>query len=697
MTSQIQKYHIKNLDCANCAAKIEAGVKELPGVHFASLNFATSTLHLDADNLSVVQSLVDEIEPGVTLHEFEQPEAELDSRVKWQVATLGAAIVLFILGLIFRARLASTPYSWAEIAVFGGAYALSGWSVLFQAGRNLWRRNWFDETFLMSIATLGAVAIQEYPEAVGVMLFYEIGEFVQELSVRRSRRSIQALMEVRPDFANLKTNGEIRQVSPEEVNVNDVIVIRPGERVPLDGVVLNGASQLDTSALTGESMPRPAEVGDEVLSGSINKSSLLELRVTRPFLDSTIARMMELVQNAAGRKARTEKFITRFANYYTPFVVLAALLVAIVPPLVIPGATFPQWIYRALVLLVISCPCALMISIPLGYFGGIGKASRNGILVKGSNFLDVLANVKTVVFDKTGTLTQGSFQVSDVTPHNGYSPTDLLRYAAIAETHSNHPIAQSIVAAYGDEVEISQVDSFEELSGFGVQAQVDGNTILVGNDALLHEKDIPHAIGCCETPGTVVHVAVNGEQVGHLVVADELKPDAIEAVEQLHKSGVERILMLTGDRTDVAAQIAAQLNLDDYRAELLPEDKVAAVESLMADAHAGKLAFVGDGINDAPVIARSDVGIAMGALGSDAAIETADVVLMTDAPSKVAEAIQLGKRTRKIIWQNIAMALGIKGIFILLGVFGVASMWEAVFADVGVAILAVFNATRVLK
>lgn len=606
------------------------------------------------------------------------------------------AALLFIMGLLFYEALHNTPFSIGEYAVLIPAYLISGGSVLTAAGRNILRGRIFDENFLMTIATLGAIAIHELPEAVAVMLFFQVGELFQNYSVGRSRRSIKALLEVRPDTANLKVGDQIREVDPESVNMGDLILIRPGEKVPLDGEILEGQSQLDTSALTGESVPRTVAPGETVLSGMINQSGVLTVRVTKPFAESSISRILELVENASSKKADTEKFITRFARYYTPVVVFLSLAVAILPPLLIAGATQAEWTYRALVLLVISCPCGLVISIPLGYFGGVGGAARRGILVKGSVFLDALAQVKTVVFDKTGTLTQGNFRVTEVISENGFTQPQLLELAAQVESQSNHPVAQSIRQAHGKSVDESGVQEYEEIAGHGIRARIEKRTVLAGNDRLLHRESIPHEV--CTVDGTVTHLAVDGEYTGRIIIEDELKEDAVAAIQALHSQGIQTV-MLTGDNQVVADRIAQTLGLDQYQAELLPEDKVEALEELLdrASSAKDKVAFVGDGINDAPVIARADVGMAMGGLGSDAAIETADVVIMTDAPSKVAEAIAIAQHTLQIVWQNIILAMTVKAIFIGLGAIGIATLWEAVFADVGVALLAIFNAGRILR
>ncbi len=693
----MQKYHLENLDCANCAVRIEDAVNATEGVRFASVDFATSTLFLDAESFSPVVKRIQQVEPEVRVvaQDGDAPSAgEGHPRSAW-IGLLIAGL-LFVFGLLTNQWLESTPYGIAAILVFGLAYLISGRGVLVSAMRNITRGQVFDEHFLMTVATIGAMAIGEFPEAVGVMLFYNLGELLQGLSVNRSRRSIQALLEIRPDRARVVAAGGSQEIHPGAVKVGDLIQVYAGERIPLDGEVIHGNSLVDTAALTGETVPVPIKSGDTVLAGAINLDGMLTIQVSRPFSESSIARIMALVEQASSRKAATEKFITRFARVYSPIVVAAALGVAIVPPL-LAGANFSDWIYRAMVVLVISCPCALVVSIPLGYFGGVGGASRQGILVKGSNYLDVLAGVKSVIFDKTGTLTHGVFEVTEVEPKNGFTRDDLLRYAVQAETRSNHPIARSIRAAYGDTQELS-IDSAQEIAGHGVQTTVEGRVLLAGNDPLLHREQVAHDPVLCEDRGTVVHVAVDGTYAGRLVISDELKPDAVQAIQSLRTLGVDQVLMLTGDKQAAAQEIATRLGVDDFRAELLPEDKVAALEQVLTEHGDGrKVAFVGDGINDAPALARADVGIAMGGLGSEAAIETADVVVMTDSPLKVAQAIRIGQKTRRIVWQNIALALLIKAGFIALGIAGEATMWEAVFADMGVALLAIFNASRVLR
>ena len=616
--------------------------------------------------------------------------------LKKEVAPLVVTIILFTSGLIFKEQLHALPYSFGEYLFFIPAYLISGWSVLSSAGRNILRGKVFDENFLMTIATIGAFAIHQLPEAVAVMLFYQVGEIFQDLAVSRSRQSITSLLEVRPDYANLKVNDTVKQVSPEEVEIGNIILAKVGEKIPIDGEVIEGSSQLDTSALTGEPVPRTAKWGDTVLAGMINQTGSLTVRVTKPFRESSISKILELVENASSKKAQTEKFITQFASYYTPIVVAISLAVAILPPLLIPGATSSEWVYRALVLLVISCPCGLVISIPLGYFGGVGGASRRGILVKGSTYIDALNAVKTVVFDKTGTLTLGEFKVRQIVPKKGFTQEKLLQIAATAESQSNHPVARSIQAAYGKEIDTSLVSDYQEIAGHGISAQVNGQTVLAGNDRLLHRENIEHDL--CETEGTAVHLVVDNRHAGYIVVADALKEDSAAAIKSLQELGIERTIMLTGDNQAAADRMSRQLGLDSYRADLLPEDKVEAIKQLIRKAgKQDKVAYVGDGINDSPVIARADVGVAMGGLGSDAAIETADVVIITDAPSKVAEAIQTAKNTRRIVWQNITFALAVKGVFVFLAVVGIASIWQAVFADMGVALIAILNATRALN
>ena len=547
----------------------------------------------------------------------------------------------------------------------------------------------------MSVSTIGAFAIGEYPEAVAVMLFYQVGEFFQSLAVKRSRKSISDLMDICPDSATVKRNGVLQVVSPESVAVGEIIVVKPGEKIPLDGIVVDGESMLDTKALTGESVPRSIRKGDEALSGCINQSGLLTLKVTKSFGESTVSKITDLVENASARKAPTENFITTFARYYTPVVVGMAAVLAIIPPLVLGGG-WSEWLRRGFVFLIVSCPCALVISIPLTFFGGIGAASKRGVLVKGGNYLEALNKVSVVVFDKTGTLTKGVFEVANIIPAAGYQKEQVLEYAAQAESYSNHPIAKSILATYGKPIDQKQFSGFEEISGHGISVMVQGKKVLAGNSKLMESEKIAYA--ACDAAGTKFYVAADGSYVGCILIADEVKPDSKCAIAELKKIGVEKTVMLTGDDERIGKSVADELGLDAYYAQLLPDQKVEKLEMLDKQKRQGsKLAFVGDGINDAPVLARADVGIAMGGLGSDAAIEAADVVLMTDEPSKLVEAIDVAKATKRIVMQNIVIALGIKSVFLVLGALGMAGMWEAVFGDVGVTIIAVLNAMRILK
>ncbi len=581
-----------------------------------------------------------------------------------------------------------------RLLLFLVPYLLAGGDVLWRALRNILRGQVFDENFLMAVATIGAFCIGEYPEAVLVMVFYQVGEWFQGYAVGRSRSSIAALMDIRPDHANLETPDGLRQADPEEIAVGDVIVVKSGERIPLDGTVLEGRSTVDTAALTGESLPREAGPGDAVISGCINIGGLLRVRVSKPYGESTVAKILDLVENSSSKKARAENFITRFARIYTPLVVMAAVLLAVLPPLLFQEA-WGIWIQRALIFLVISCPCALVISIPLGFFGGIGGASRRGILVKGSNYLEALSRAEIVVFDKTGTLTKGTFTVTAV--HPDILPEDrLLELAALAESYSDHPISRSLREAYHKEIDASRVTGTEDIPGHGVSARVDGRLVQAGSGKLMERMGIPYRN--CHRTGTIVHVAVDGEYAGHIVIADEIKPDAADAVAALKSQGVRKTVMLTGDQPAVGESVAEALGIDEVHAGLLPADKVDHVEQLLGEKHGrGTLAFVGDGINDAPVLSRADIGIAMGALGSDAAIEAADVVLMDDKPSKIADAIRISRKTRRIVQQNIVFALGVKLLVLVLGACGVASMWAAVFADVGVSVLAILNAMRALR
>ena len=578
-------------------------------------------------------------------------------------------------------------------------YLVIGYDVLRKAIKGILNRQVFDENFLMAVATVGAIALGDYKEGVSVMLFYQIGELFQSYAVGKSRRNISELMDIRPDYANVEKDGELEQVDPDEVEVGTVIVVQPGEKVPIDGVIIEGSSTLNTSALTGESLPREAKAGDEVISGCINMTGLLKIQTTREFGESTVSKILELVENSSSRKSRSENFISKFARYYTPAVCYGALALAILPPIVriLALGLAPEWgdwIYRALTFLVISCPCALVISIPLSFFAGIGGASHEGVLVKGSNYLETMAQTKYVVFDKTGTMTQGVFEVSGV-HHNTIPEEQLLEYAALAECSSSHPISKSLQKAYGKPIDRNRVTDIEEISGHGVKAKVDGVEVAVGNAKLMKQMDLLYSE--CHEVGTIVHVAVDGAYAGHILISDQLKPHAKQAIQDLKRAGITKTVMLTGDMKRVADQVAAELGIDEVHSELLPADKVAKVEELLAKkGEKEKLAFVGDGINDAPVLSRADIGIAMGALGSDAAIEAADVVLMDDDPQKIAKAIKISRKCLRIVYENIYFALGIKAICLILGALGIANMWMAIFADVGVMVIAVLNAIRAL-
>lgn len=605
----------------------------------------------------------------------------------WRII-IGAAVLA-------TAVLLNLNNEWLQTALFIISYIIVGGDVVKKAVKNIFKGQVFDENFLMSIATIGAFFIGEYPEGIAVMLFYQVGELFQSYAVGKSRKSIASLMDIRPDYANVKKGDELVRTDPDEVQIGDIIVIKAGEKIPLDGKVIEGSSMIDTSALTGESVPREVEVGSDILSGCININGVITAEVTKEFGESTVSKILDLVENASSKKSNSEQFITKFARYYTPVVVIIAVFLAIIPPLVIDGATFSVWIYRALAFLVVSCPCALVVSIPLSFFGGIGGASKKGILVKGSNYLEALAETEIVVFDKTGTLTKGVFNVQEIHPE-GVSKEELLELTAYVESYSNHPISLSLKRAYGKEIDNGRISDVEEISGHGVIATVDGKKVMAGNIKLMKMMDIPYFKG--ELIGTVVHVAVNNQYIGYIVIADEVKEDSVQAIKELKAANIKQIVMLTGDNKSVGSKVAKELGLDKVYAELLPADKVEKLEELFSQKSTkGKLAFVGDGINDAPVLARADIGIAMGGLGSDAAIEAADIVIMTDEPSKIATAMKISKKTLKIAHQNIVFAIGIKIIVLILSAFGITTMWAAIFADVGVTIIAVLNAFRALN
>lgn len=730
------KLYLDGLNCANCAGKIEDKVNKLTDVDEAVLNFSTKLLLItpkegvsEKELEEKVEKIVLDLEPDVKVlkhknkikssvntcndgccgegesHKHNNVESHSHSHEhghshshggnsdieKKELFRLGIALTLFIVGMIVNL---DKIY---EFIIFGVAYIIAGGEVLLRAFKNILRGQVFDENFLMAIATIGAFAIGEFPEGVAVMLFYEVGEMFQDYAVNKSRKSISDLMNIRPDFANLiDINGEEKRVAPEDVNVGSIIVVRAGEKVPLDGVVLSGEATLDVSALTGESLPKEVEEKDDVLAGSINKSGLLKIKVTKSFGESTVSKILDLVENAGNKKSPTEKFITKFARYYTPVVVFSALALAIIPPLIISGESFSTWISRALIFLVVSCPCALVVSIPLGYFAGIGLASKNGILIKGSNYLEALNNVESIVFDKTGTLTKGTFKVRKSESTSKLTNEELLKLGAYAEYYSNHPIAKSIVSEFNEEINKDLISNYEEISGKGIKVDIDGETFLAGNSKLMDMFNIK--ITPIHEIGTVVYLANEKSELGYIVISDEIKEDSKEAISGLKEIGVKQTIMLTGDNEKVGDSVAKELGLDKAYCSLLPQNKVEKLEQIFEDKSKGKkVAFVGDGINDAPVLARADIGIAMGGVGSDAAIEAADVVIMDDKPSKIIKAIKIAKKTNKIVWQNIIFALGVKIIILIFGALGMANMWEAVFGDVGVTLIAVINSSRILK
>lgn len=691
-------YYLKGLHCANCAEKIAREVEKKEGVLSSHMDVLSQRLMITytQENKKMIQSelqkIVDHIEPGVIV-QAHQPVVEKEKVVTAKNMRILIGSIGFALGLFFQS------HTWS-LYLFSFSYALIGWDVIVTAVRNGLKGDLFDENFLMGIATIGAFAIGEYPEGVAVMLFYQIGEAFQDRAVSQSRHAIKSLLNIRPDVATRVDGFETIEVPAEGINIGDKILVKPGERVPLDGIVIHGNSHLDTSALTGESVPREAKLGDLIYSGVINLNGVLTLEVTKDFANSTVSKILELVQNASSKKSKTENFITKFARIYTPIVVFSATLIAFVPPMFFSG-DLRTWVYRALVFLVVSCPCALVISIPLGFFGGIGGASKHGILIKGGNYLEALNHVHTVVFDKTGTLTQGKFAVQGIEVKNGWTSERLLHVAAHAEAYTTHPIGKSIALAYGKALSLEKVSQVTEKHGLGIEAIVEGQKVLIGNQAFLsqHRVDIT-SIDRPALPGeATIYVAVEGKEVGAIRIADCLKSDSKVAISQLRNRGVKEIVMLTGDQKDVALRIGNELGVDAVHAELFPTDKVMHLEKIEKKliGTKGQMVFVGDGINDAPVLARADIGIAMGGLGSDAAIEAADIVIMTDEPSKIGIAMDFAKMTRAVVIQNIIFAMGIKLIVLILGASGHATMWEAVFADVGVALIAVLNASRVLR
>lgn len=737
---------LNGLDCANCANKIETKVNKINGVKEATVNFSTTLLiaeikeeSLKDEIINEIKSIVKKLEPDVKVEEklnnkviknttseckgsccstsFENGEVKkctektkinknethnhthsngLSENNAGVIEYIKENIMLIIGTLIYLVALAyNGNNNSVSIILFIASYLVIGGEVILTALKNITNGEIFDENFLMSIATIGAFFIGEYPEAVAVMLFYQIGEVFQGYAVNKSRKSISSLMNIRADYANvLRSNNEVK-VSPEDVSLNEVILIKPGERVPLDGVVLSGESFLDTSALTGESVPREIKAGDEILSGEINNSGVLKVRVTKEYGESTVARILELVENASNKKAPTEKFITKFSKIYTPIVVLVAVLVAIIPPIFIKGAVFSEWLYKALSLLVVSCPCALVVSIPLGFFSGIGAASKKGVLVKGGNYLEALKESEIIVFDKTGTLTKGVFKVTSINAKN-ISKDELLEITALGEANSNHPIAVSIAEAYGKKINKNEIESYKEVAGHGVEAIIRGKNVLLGNSKLMIKNNIFY--DKVNTIGTIVHIAINSEYKGNIIISDEIKENVKEAIVELKNAGIKKTVMLTGDSKEVAEKVANDIGIDEVYSELLPSDKVNKLEEVLnKKVGNGKVLFVGDGINDAPVLARADIGIAMGGVGSDAAIEAADVVLMKDKIESISDAIRISRKTNKILWQNIIFSLFIKVAVMILVVVGLTNMWAAVFADVGVTLLAVLNSMRIIR
>ena len=727
------KLTLSGLDCANCANKIEDRVNRLELVEEANLNFSTSQLTvlikesaLKTDVITEIKRIVKQLEPHVVVeervstqvihkssccggscsshteshhgqagHNHEHSHKTLDNESSSKVFSFIKENAWLLLGvIIFLAIHAFKPVGILEVVLYGVSYLLIGGKVLLTAFRNITRGEIFDENFLMMVATVGAFAIGEYPEAIAVMLFYEIGELFQSYAVNRSRKSISSLLDIRADHANLVTESGTKEVAPEAVSIGDLIVIKPGERVPLDGEIIEGECYLDTSALTGESIPRLISVGEEILAGCINTNALVKVRVTKVAGESTVARILELVENASSKKAQTEKFITKFARVYTPIVVLLAVLIAIIPPFVFQ-VNFSTWLYRALSFLVVSCPCALVVSIPLGFFAGLGGASKQGVLVKGGNYLEALNHVETVVFDKTGTLTKGVFKVSQIKPVN-MNEAEFIELAAYAESQSTHPIAKSIVDAYTQVIDTTVLSQYEEIAGHGIKVFVGDKEVLIGNVKLMQRANLN--VAEVDAIGTIIHMVVNQQYVGYMVIADEIKENSKAAIAKLKQHGVSKVVMLTGDHEGVAKKVAAELGVDEVYAGLLPHQKVEHVEEILAHKTKDKnVVFVGDGMNDAPVLARADIGVAMGGIGSDAAIEAADVVLMEDDPMALVKAINKAKQTSTILYQNIIFALGVKILVMILVACGLATMWAAVFADVGVTILAVMNSTRALK
>ena len=694
-------YKFTGISCVNCAGKIEAGIKNLDGIVDANLNFTLSKLSIEIaeDKASTkieeqIQDIMNRIETGSKLLLKIDDNDHCHDKDNHGISKM-TVLIYIVAAISYFTGFFLVKDPAFKLVLFIFTYIVFGYKVIIKSFNNILKGNVFDENFLMSIASIGAFIIGEYPEAAAVMMFYQIGELFQDYAVDHSKRAIKSLIAIKPDFANIKTPEGFERVNPSDVKEGDFIIIRPGERVPLDGIVIEGSSALDTSALTGESLPREVTSGDEILSGSINQSGLLTVQVTKVFENSTVSRILSMVEHASQKKAVTERFITRFAAAYTPAVVGFAAFLAIVPPLFFNG-DFSQWLYRALVFLVVSCPCALVISIPLGFFGGIGAASKRGILVKGGNYLEALAKVKTVVFDKTGTLTKGNFEVTVINNENEFTKDELIYYAAHAEAFSTHPLAVSVINKYGNEPDKKLVTEYEEHAGMGISANVSGKTVILGNRALFDKYNIE--IKQADSNGTLMYLAINGEFAGSIALEDTVKEDGAKAIDELHSLGIEDIVMLTGDRKDAADSVAERLGIKTVFSELLPYEKVDYLEKIIDERkNPGTIAFVGDGINDSPVIARADIGIAMGGTGSDAAIEAADIVMMTDELGKIPEAIRIARKTKTVVYQNIALAMIVKVVVLAMGAGGVATLWEAVFADVGVALLAILNAMRLTR
>jgi Cd2+/Zn2+-exporting ATPase len=690
-------YKLAGLNCPSCAKKIERQVSKLTDVEYAELQFNLSQLSVvilknKKETELKIKKIVKDLEPDVRVISESDKSNDKDSKSLFKDKTVfrvAISGILVALGLYFK----SWSYSWV---IFMVAYLMVGTDIIIRSAKNIARRELFDENFLMTIATFAAIFVGEYPEAVMVMLLYQIGEYFQGRAVDSSRKSIADLMDIRPEFANLKKDNKITKVAPDKVKINDVIIVKPGEKIPLDGVVIEGMTSIDTKALTGESLPRDIRKGDDVVSGSINIDGLITVKVTKTFGESAVSKILNLVQNASNKKAQTELKITKFAKYYTPIVVLIAVLIAVIPPLFITDASFEDWLIRGATFLVVSCPCALVISVPMSYFAGLGASSRHGVLVKGGNYLEALSNVDQILFDKTGTLTRGNFKVSEVIVENDkYTESQLLEMTAIVESQSTHPIAKSIVAAYGGTIDVSKMLIYKEIRGSGIEATIDDKNILVGNIKFLKANKIK--VNSIDKTGTIVYIAINKMWAGSLVIKDEIKDTSQEAIGGLKNIGVRELTMLTGDRKSTADEVAKILKLDNYYSELMPDEKVQKVEERLKARTNGNLVFVGDGINDAPVLARADIGVAMGGVGSDAAIEAADVVIMNDDPAKLIDSISIAKFTSKIVKENIGLALGTKAIIMGFAIFGMAPMWLAIFGDVGISILAVFNAMRILK